>query len=188
MALITPADAIEWGKLQLPATQTAEQTATRNALLASIIEASEASLFEQIGYRFDTIPTSAGTVRFTVPGWDTRPDYVELPRRMHTVSSVTSPEGVVDEPDSWELVGSGWRLRPLPSRRVDSGVWTVRGEIGWPKLPDAARILLLTWTVDSYDTSGSVTQEVNEDGLTTIGFATSLPIWHQQNLLQSLLK
>ena len=187
MALVTPSEVINFGKLQLPASQTAAETAARNALLNSLIEANESSLAEQIGYRFDTIPTVAGSVQVTVPAWNTRPMFLELTDRMHTLTSVTNPDGVTDSA-TWRLVGSGWRVRPLPERRLKPGVWTFTGELGWPELPGAARILLLAWTVDSYDASGSVTQEVNEDGLTTIGFSTSLPIFQQRNYLQSLMK
>lgn len=187
MALITPAEVISYGRLQLPASQTAAQTAARNALLQSLIAASEATLAERIGYRFDTIPTVAGTVEVTVPAWDTRQRFVELPERMHTLSSVTTPDGDVDEA-VWRLVGSGWRVQPLPSRRLAVGVWRFTGELGWPSLPETARTLLRTWVLDSYDASGSITQEVNEDGLTTIGFSTSLPVWIQNDMIQSLLK
>ena len=186
MALITPAEVIEYGRLELPVGQTAAQTAARNQQLSMLIEAAEASLFEQIGYRFDTIPAVTGTVEVTVERWDRRPVFVELPNRMHTISTVADPDG--ESSVGWELVGSGWRVRPLPTRLLKAGAWRFSGEIGWTELPAAARVLLLTWTVDSYNTSGSVTQEINEEGLTTIGFSTSLPIWHQQNLLQSLLK
>ena len=188
MALITPADVIEYGKLQVPASQTAEQTAARNAQLMMLIEAAEASLFEQVGYRFDNIPTVSGTVEVLVPGWDCRPSTVELSARMARLAGVVDPDGVSVMSGSWRLVGSGWRVRPLPERQLKAGVWRFTGELGWPALPAAARTLLLTWVVDTYDTSGSVTQEVNEEGLTTIGFATSLPVWHQNYLLQSLMK
>ena len=187
MALVTPSDVIEYGKLQLPASQTAAQAAARNQQLLMLIEASEASLAEQLGYNFDSIPDAPGAVEVTVPAWDTHPRQLELPDRMSTLTRVTKPDGLVDGAE-WRLVGSGWRARPLPERPIMPGVWRFEGRLGWPKLPDAARTLLLTWVVDTYDTSGSVTQEVNEDGLTTIGFATSLPVWHQNYLLQSLMK
>ena len=187
MALITPSEVVAYGKLQLPGTQTAEQTSERNQQLMMLIEAAETSLFEQIGYRIDTIPAVKGTVEVTVPAWDTRPTFVHLPKRMAMLSDVTKPNGDSDE-GSWELVGSGWRVRPLPERKIDMGVWRFSGEIGWAALPAAARTLLLTWVIDTFDSSGSVTQEVNEEGLTTIGFATSLPIWHQNYYLQSLMK
>ena len=188
MALVTPAEVIEYGKLQPPAGQTAEQTSARNKLLETLISASEASLFEQIGYRFTTIPTTTGSVSFNVPGWHTRARIYELPKRMDMITRITNPEGIQVDLDTFELFRSGWHIRNHSVDALMVGRWTITGELGWPELPSAARVLLLTWTVDSYDTSGSVTQEVSDDGLTTIGFSTSLPIWQQKNLLQSLMK
>ena len=190
MALVTPSEVIEYGKLQLPASQTAAQAAARNSQLTMLIEAATDSLAEQLGYRFDEpLALRDGSAEVTVENWDTRPNSIVLPKRMQSLVSVVSPSGLVDAgAERWTLVGSGWRVQPLPRRVLEPGVWRFTGKVGWAKLPSAARTLLLTWVVDTYDTSGSVTQEVNEDGLTTIGFATSLPIWHQNYYLQSLMK
>lgn len=188
MALITPDEVINYGKLQLPTTQTAEQTAARRAEIASLIAAQEAALAEQIGYRFDRIPTSTGTVEVLVRGWDRRAEQLNLSGRVDMLTGVVGPDGATESPDKWVVLGSGWRVRPLHERELQPGLWRFTGELGWPMLPAAARTLLLTWVVDSYDTSGSVTQETNEDGLTSFGFSTSLPLWHQRALLQSLMK